>query len=56
LLGKRATTPSSVRRPVAVLAYVADGTVSGIIVMSAGKFGIAVVSLPLDSAGNSVRA
>jgi hypothetical protein len=33
-----------------------DGAVSGIIAISAGRFCIAVVSLPLDSAGNSVRA
>jgi hypothetical protein len=33
-----------------------NGAVSGIIAMSAGRFCIAIVSLPLDSAGKSVRA
>jgi hypothetical protein len=33
-----------------------DEAVSDMIAMSAGKFGIAVVSLPLDNAGNNVRA
>jgi hypothetical protein len=46
------------KNPAADSAYAGylDGAVSGIIAMSAGKFGIAVVLLPLDSAGNSVRA
>ena len=33
-----------------------SGVGGGIIAVSPGKFGIAVVSPPLDSAGNSVRA
>jgi glutaminase len=35
---------------------VKSGVGGGIIAVSPGKFGIAVVSPPLDSAGNSVRA
>jgi glutaminase len=33
-----------------------SGVGGGIIAVSPGKFGIAVVSPPLDAAGNSVRA
>ena len=33
-----------------------SGVGGGIIAVSPGKFGIAVVSPPLDSAGNSVKA
>ena len=33
-----------------------SGVGGGIIAVSPGKFGIAVVSPPLDSAGNSIRA